>query len=129
MASGFQTSDGVDLDSRYLGINAKAKSAATADTAAKANTVTSLGSGRRVYMTGDVVYATVNAGATYNVVADSFLMTSGANGLIINGKTKDKWTGSLISDVGLSFVKKGDQLSVKSGHESAWAHLLPISVQ
>lgn len=36
MASGFQTSDGVDLDSRYLGINAKAKSAATADTATTA---------------------------------------------------------------------------------------------
>lgn len=39
MASGYQTSDGVDLDSRYLGINAKAKSAATADTATKANSV------------------------------------------------------------------------------------------
>ena len=33
MASNYMTSDGVDLDSRYLGINAKAKSAATADTA------------------------------------------------------------------------------------------------
>lgn len=33
MASNYLTSDGVDLDSRYLGINAKAKSAATADTA------------------------------------------------------------------------------------------------
>ena len=129
MASGYQTSDGVDLDNRYLGINAKAKSAAKADTAAKANTVTSLGSGRRVYVTGDVVYATVNAGATYNVVADSFLMTPGASSLTINGKTEDKWTGSIISNVGLSFVKKGDKLSVKSGRESAWAHLLPISVQ
>ena len=42
MASNYMTSDGVDLDSRYLGINAKAKSAATADTATtatKANSV------------------------------------------------------------------------------------------
>lgn len=31
MASGYQTSDGIDLDSRYLGINAKAVSAKIAD--------------------------------------------------------------------------------------------------
>ena len=40
MASGFLTNDGKDLDSRYLGINAKAASAKTADTATKANTAT-----------------------------------------------------------------------------------------
>ena len=33
MASKYVTDDGLDLDSRYLGINAKAKSAETADTA------------------------------------------------------------------------------------------------
>ena len=33
MASGYLTSDGKDLDARYLGINSKAKSAVTADTA------------------------------------------------------------------------------------------------
>ena len=37
MASGYLTSDGKDLDTRYLGINAKAKSASTADTATTAN--------------------------------------------------------------------------------------------
>ena len=36
MASGYLTSDGKDLDARYLGINAKAKSASTADTATTA---------------------------------------------------------------------------------------------
>ena len=40
MASGFLTNDGKDLDSRYLGINAKAVSAKTADTATKATTAT-----------------------------------------------------------------------------------------
>lgn len=36
MASSIVTADGKDLDSRYLGINAKAKSATTADSATKA---------------------------------------------------------------------------------------------
>lgn len=46
MASNYMTSDGVDLDSRYLGINAKAKSASAADnatyatSAGKANSAT-----------------------------------------------------------------------------------------
>lgn len=42
MASGYITSDGKDLDQRYLGIDAKAKSAETADIATSAQTVTSL---------------------------------------------------------------------------------------
>ena len=42
MASGYITSDGKDLDQRYLGIDAKAKSAEMADVATSAQTVTSL---------------------------------------------------------------------------------------
>lgn len=38
MPSGYVTSDGKDLDERYLGINDKAKSAETADTATTATT-------------------------------------------------------------------------------------------
>lgn len=44
MASSIVTADGKDLDSRYLGINAKAKSATTADTAGSANYANSAGS-------------------------------------------------------------------------------------
>lgn len=39
MASGYVTSDGKDLDQRYLGIDAKAKSAETADVAQKVNSL------------------------------------------------------------------------------------------
>lgn len=39
MASGFLTNDGKDLDSRYLGINAKAASAATADNVTNKGTI------------------------------------------------------------------------------------------
>ena len=42
MASKYVTDDGLDLDSRYLGINAKAKSAESADIATEAETVKSV---------------------------------------------------------------------------------------
>lgn len=40
MASNIVTADGKDLDSRYLGINAKAQSATTADSATNATNAT-----------------------------------------------------------------------------------------
>lgn len=42
MASKYLTEDGLDLDSRYLGINDKAKSAESADTATEAETAKSV---------------------------------------------------------------------------------------
>ena len=130
MASGFQTSDGVDLDSRYLGINAKAKSAATADTATtatRANTlVNNRFSSKQVVV---VVDLTANPGQTRTWTApsdgifcipESASPPGGGNSFVFTvlgvdyGSNADvsTWAGWLRGVVLL--VKKGDVFTNKS---------------
>lgn len=67
MASKYVTDDGLDLDSRYLGINAKAKSAETADFASTVNSEAVVGN---VGVQGEkYISATTNP---YVVAADSY---------------------------------------------------------
>ena len=92
MASGFVTDDGKDLDSRYLGINAKAVSAKTADTATKANTATTATTATNVTnkgavsRTGSLVSISIKANGSYSCPAAGVVAMNGANGYFeING--------------------------------------------
>lgn len=73
MASGYVTSDGKDLDSRYLGINAKAASASkadnathatSADTATKATTATNVTNKGSVTLAQAPIFVSTNASYT-----------------------------------------------------------------
>lgn len=77
MASGYVTSDGKDLDSRYLGINAKAASASKADSATNAtnaNYATSAGTATNVTNKGSVKrsQAPIYVSGTSQYTAPSF---------------------------------------------------------
>lgn len=125
MASGYVTSDGKDLDARYLGINAKAKSATTADSVAwgsvtgkpsiftsanalRTGTVITLGD---TYFTG---YTAPSNGVLYIAVS----LHSGTRGKMwyINGVgvyPKDKYVGD--GELITFFLKKGDRLTLDGG--------------
>ena len=66
MASNYVTSDGVDLDSRYLGKNAKAASASYADSAGTATNVTNKGA---LYRNGNPIQFSLKGskGSSYTV--------------------------------------------------------------
>lgn len=109
MASGFVTNDGKDLDSRYLGINAKAASAKTADTATKATTATTATTATNVTnkgavsRTGSLVHISIKANGSYSCPAAGVVAMNGATGYFeING-----------SPVVAGFCNAGDTLSTR----------------
>ena len=127
MASNYMTSDGVDLDSRYLGINAKAKSAATADTAttaAKANSVAWSGvSGKPGLKIESAVGALVTVaagGLPWTAPVDCQVIyvatnVSGGTAIFVNGNAVTGYTtrGSDSHDVAYLhvYLRKGDAIT------------------
>ena len=132
MASGYVTSDGKDLDSRYLGISAKAASAKTADnathatsadTATKATTATNVTNKGSVKLSQAPIYVSTNASYT----APTF-------GILIPAKSSSGYfveseIGYLSARTSVKYAigwvcNKGDQISFGG----ADALLFPIAV-
>lgn len=109
MASGFVTNDGKDLDSRYLGINAKAASAKTADN------VTNKGSAKR----GSVVYFTASRASPYTAAANG--VVAGRN-VACNVNTTDSTKCS-----NAAYVNKGDKVYLDLDSTTQGA-LFPVSI-
>lgn len=87
MASGYITSDGKDLDERYLGIAAKAKSAETADVAKTAEEAVGLVNNRFISGTGVIVIIRPSAHQTrtWQAPSDGIL-----GGITVRGTGSDK---------------------------------------
>ena len=132
MASGYLTSDGKDLDARYLGINAKAKSASTADTATTATNANyansagssgSLSANAYVRRTGDPVTGTI--GGVYTVPT---------TGLAAITEDYPTLNGKEIGDLGirttrgwLIFLLKGEQ--IRNSGSSCNITIYPVHVK
>ena len=108
MASGYVTSDGKDLDSRYLAIGGKAASAGYADSAGNATNVTNKGA---ISRNGDFVSFVPGTSGTYSCPAAGVVTsctTVGASCLVyVNGVIR----GYAV------FCNAGDK--IKSGSEGA----------
>lgn len=116
MASGFVTNDGKDLDSRYLGINAKAASAKTADNVTNKGTITRNGNPIVFTLKGTGSYTATKAG----VVAQADSGSSTTRGLTINGSYFGK----------TAFVQSGDTIkcaSLSTSYSDSFT-LFPIKV-
>lgn len=129
MASKYVTDDGLDLDSRYLGINAKAKSAETADTAEvanKANSVDWEGISDRPNS-----FATVNYGAAITLAVNTtvtaaksgivrFTVSGGKEGhLEVNGVylgTPGSNTSAVANGL-MAPVSQGDKIKTTPGYD------------
>lgn len=103
MASGYVTSDGKDLDSRYLAIGGKAASASYADRAGN------LGGAGRVVRNGNPVQFSITGSNSYTVRSDGIVTnnSSGATtpaGIAVNGQCAGKTV----------FVQSGDQITIPS---------------
>lgn len=119
MASGYVTSDGKDLDARYLGINAKANSAKTADTATKATTAdVAAAVNKEVKRKGDWIVVNItlksNVPQTYTVPVSGIAVFSTAsdryevklNGAAIPTEIRSAYATPM-------FLNKGDTLWYK----------------
>ena len=118
MASGYVTSDGKDLDSRYLAIGGKAASASYADSAGYANsagTATNVTNKGGLYRNGNPIYTTVNHQGTYTAPSAGVVAIAASNG-----------SGSLTVGLGIRqngtlypakavFIQKGDVVSLTNG--------------
>lgn len=118
MASGYVTSDGKDLDSRYLAIGGKAASASTADTATKANSVAwSAVSGKpsipsNVVRNGAVIKGTVRSNDTYSVPRNGFCFAD--SGYVrLNGSSVATDSAFELSDGHIFFVQSGEKITTK----------------
>ena len=115
MASGYVTSDGKDLDSRYLGISAKSTSASKADTATTAttaNTATGLSGNFAIVPLGSQVTFTLKEGGSYTIPANGTMVFTQGNSqtLTINGKD-----GNLFKLFYSTAVCKGDVVKATDG--------------
>ena len=115
MVSGYVTSDGKDLDSRYLGINAKAASASKADTATTAttaNTATGLSGNFAIVPLGSQVTFTLKEGGSYTIPANGTMVFTQGNRqtLTVNGKD-----GMLFELFYTTAVCKGDVVKATDG--------------
>ena len=113
MASGYVTSDGKDLDSRYLGINAKAASAKVADSATN---VTNKGAAKR----GSPIFFSASLTAPYTVAANGIVSTGGAVTCMVNTTDTSKDSVS-------AYVNKGDKVYFSYGEKTAGA-LYPVVI-
>ena len=122
MASGYITSDGKDLDERYLGIDGKAKSAETADTATTAASVdweSVSGKPGLQIQTATSDYVTVAAmNLPWTAPVDCFIdyftysNDSSNNYMCINGKRIGVFSNGTSEREDLKmYVRKGDVLS------------------
>lgn len=115
MASGYVTSDGKDLDARYLGINAKASSAKTADTATTATTATNVS--KTVKRVGDFVTVqyTLNKGEkrSYSMPFSGLCHASG----VVSR------TSASCNKMGLSspvFLNNGEVITISAAPVGSW---------
>lgn len=122
MASGFLTNDGKDLDSRYLGINAKAASASKADTATTATTATNVTNKGAISRNGNAVQVRFSGAShvPYTVPTAGLLVSNNRFGLTAGTSV---WTFSV-------FVNKGDKVytgTASSGDEIT-AYIVPLKI-
>lgn len=136
MASKYVTDDGLDLDSRYLGINAKAKSAETADLA---NGITNL--------------SKISVSSSTLVIISSNTFTAPSDGLFV-GQSEIETVGGdsnfkvslLIDDVTYTlfnmrfppsqihyrafgvFLKKGQVVTLSGNRSYLYATFAPVSL-
>lgn len=135
MGSNYVTSDGKDLDSRYLGINAKAASASKADSATNAtnaNYATSAGTATNVTNKGSIsrsgnpvsLYISSRSSASASVTGILFATEAAPNtdyeGIHFNDS---------INTTGYSgcFVNKGDKI-YNPGGETITVEIYPIKI-
>lgn len=116
MASGYVTSDGKDLDSRYLGINSKAASAKTADN------VTNKGS---LLRDGGAIKFTIKANGSYRVTKTG-LCTANDDG---SGTTRGIMVNNAYAGKTV-FVQSGDTVTVPAvtGTYSENLMIIPIKI-
>ena len=73
MASGYMTSDGKDLDARYLGINAKAASAKTVDSVSGSLVYNKIGVASNQAITFTISGTANNGNVTYKTPVDGYV--------------------------------------------------------
>ena len=132
MASGYVTSDGKDLDQRYLAIGGKAASASVADRLSSAVSV------RRA---GNVVYATVslpkNMSSVNPITVRYTCPCSGVIGISMTAAADLDFTGrqnfsdpELYDKFKCFYVNKGDVLSFLTTYikaQTVYLHITPVS--
>ena len=122
MASGYVTSDGKDLDSRYLGINAKAKSASTADSAGRVTgSLRVLPNGNPITVQKSVP---AKGTASYSVTTDSFVQRTDAYSQI-----STRVNNFELSNGEGVFAAKGTTVSWSNSHSSSitgWLLISPV---
>ena len=141
MASGYITSDGKDLDARYLGINSKAASAKIADTATTATTAGKLSQRAVAYRNGNVIEATVPSytkGTYYTSPTSGLLVHKNSSGMSINDNYDFEASIDYTVEVGsdsdsfsfqTAFVQTGDKLQYGSRFADATVMIIPFYVQ
>lgn len=126
MASNYVTSDGKDLDSRYLGINAKAASASKADTATTATTATNVTNKGRVVRNGSVIKANING----NI--DTTYWTATSDGVVFSDQGYISVNKPLHSaGVQIAWLNKGDKLYAAYGSGTIvniFFHFAPVKI-
>ena len=123
MASGYITSDGKDLDARYLGINSKAASAKVADTATTATVATRLNQGF-VVKNGGVIQGDLSETELYTVPKSGLLV--GYTNFAIHDQNGDN-IGYTTREGVFAYVNAGDKIK-RSGWESGRFGLFPLKV-
>lgn len=120
MATNIVTSDGKDLDSRYLGINAKAASAGYADSAGSATNVTNKGS---IVRNGNPVFATLWG-------QNSRAWTAPSNGILYCAEPFTFGKSTISNERNMVFVNKGDQIWIPHGSSEmqAKATFSPVKI-
>lgn len=127
MASGYVTSDGKDLDQRYLAINGKAASATNSDWAANAghaNTAGGLSSPIAVKRTGNTVYASVYVSGvnSYRFPCSGVARVVSTSRITVNfcGIQKIPTNVSSYSNVHCFFANTGDTVSFNNEGDSGY---------
>ena len=117
MTSGFVTNDGKDLDSRYLGINAKAVSAKTADN------VTNKGS---LLRNGSVIRFTIKSNGSYTATKAGICTSwDEGSGTSRGVKVNNNYAGKAV------FVQSGDTITVPFVNGTSYTEdliLIPIKI-
>ena len=115
MASGFQTSDGNDLDNRYLGINAKAASAGYADSCGNANYANSAGTANN--LSGG--FSRIAFGSAINISARN-TYTAPKNGIAVVKGSRGDNSSSLSIAVGGKVFYSGPSVQGTFAMNAGW---------
>ena len=112
MASGYVTSDGKDLDSRYLGISAKAASAKTADSAGTlTGALRVLPNGKNIMVAKSVA---AQKTASYSITTDALVQRTdqfGSASIVVNGNT--------LGSGEICFASKGTSATFKNNYTNS----------